>query len=192
MGLASSGFSPLDDHWNDEKAWESALYPARLYEAVVAEAKSGVQPRPIWRAVLEEVQDLLHWAAGPRALRGGHQLLYQTADSRWHWNQSAVSDYDVMHAWAVDGRVFGESERTSTDGGTPTNHSNGSSGGNGGRGSEQNGSDEGVQAVTEIRTALFQAAELCDKNQEEGLRYALVLVEGPRRRIREDMWNWGH
>lgn len=199
MGLASSGFSPHDDHDGDEWAWETALQPPRLYEAVLAEvnaanAAGDGRPRPIWDAVVREVIDLLHWAAGPRALRGGQQLLYQTQDLRWHWNQTAASEYDVMHAWAVDGGVVqpDESERAGTDGGTAAGGTNAGGGGDGGGEGERNGDGVGEQAVREVRGALFEAAELCDKNEEEALRYALVMVEGPRRRVRDDLWNWGH
>lgn len=185
MGLASNRFSPNDDHDGDEAAWQAALHPPRLYEAVLAENQRGPGPRPIWEGVVQEVVDLLNWAAETRSLQGGDRLLFQTADSQWHWNQSAASEYDVMHAWAVEGGIIkpDENEQTGTDG---------VSGGDGGREGEQNDGDGGEQVTAEIRQALMDAADLCDTGQEERLCYALVLVEGPRRRIRDDIWNWGH
>lgn len=183
MGLAAAHFSPAENHLGDERAWKVALYPARLYDAVRAEAQSGADPRPIWDALTREIADLIHWASGTTSNQGGHRLLYQTQDGQWHWNQDAVTQYDVMHAWALEGGMItaDDSEEAGTDGGSVTENTNAGDGG-----------DEGLQVIVDMKQALFEAAELCDTGQEEQLRQALVMVEGPRKRIRDNIWNWRH
>lgn len=182
MGLANNGFSPNNIHDGDEAAWQGALQPPRLYDIVAAEAHRDPQRRPVWDALQQEVRDLLFWASTARDVQGADRLLYQTVDGQWHWNGNAAHNYDVMHAWAVDGGWMARDDwivQARSDGGTATNTENGGE-----------GVSQDHPLIGNLRGALFEAAELCDRNQERGLIRALSAVHDARLRVRQHLWNW--
>lgn len=194
MGLAANHFSPDDPKFNDEDAWRNALSPPRLYDAVLAERRSGVQPQPIWDALEVEIAFLLNWASRRENFQDGHQLLHQTEDFQWHWDRNAASEYDVMHAWAVEGGLMepDQDEDASADGGQGHDDANPGGGGDGGREGGRDGGgggEPGEQVITELVTALHTASEACYTGDENRLAQALLQVEGPRQRMRDDMWS---